>query len=130
MGDNKMDENDGEELFVDRLLRHRLCGEGRREFLVLWQGLPPEEATWEAEENILDGTRTPPPPPAPPHALHPRARGRTRLGRRRAPPNKMNASPLSFIILPPFASRSRTRAESLIAACTADRGLCSLAPHA
>jgi hypothetical protein len=108
------EESDASDLFqVERILKMQVLGDGRKMFLVKWQGYPLGRCTWEPFENILDPTlvepflqghipdvdsdverQCPPPPtarPRPPStatARAPHARGSaSRLG----PPPKAKA---------------------------------------
>jgi len=46
-----------EEYHVERVLEQRTTRHGRTEYLVLWRGYPPEEATWQSEADLAGARR-------------------------------------------------------------------------
>merc|ERR1712168_1553008 len=48
----KVDEDEGNEYVVEKILNHRLDSDGRKQYLLKWKGYPDEENTWEPSENL------------------------------------------------------------------------------
>merc|ERR1711928_8377 len=48
----KVEEEEGNEYVVEKILDHRLAPDGRKQYLLKWKGYPDEENTWEPSENL------------------------------------------------------------------------------
>ena len=47
-------QEDQEGYIVEQILKKKRTADGKYKYYIKWQGFPPEDSTWEPEENLVN----------------------------------------------------------------------------